>query len=100
MVYKSSFADEEQGGLYRHKKRCLCERQMKAPIMTIKIADRKIFCYLRAALLGNISLYLRSAIIDEIANFKTIDNGTSTCYMVGCLSVSIWAFGDNIHKSL
>ena len=59
MVCKSSFADEEQVGLYRHKKRCLCERQMKAPRMTIKIADIKIFRYLRAALLGKI-LIMRS----------------------------------------
>ena len=52
MVCKSSFADEEQVGLYRHKKRCLCGRQMKAPRMTIKIADRKIFRYICHAFRG------------------------------------------------
>ena len=38
--------------------------------MTIKIADRKIFCYLRAVLLGNISLYLRSAIYRRNRQFQ------------------------------
>ena len=63
-------------------------------IPRIIIARGKIFPYICRAFMGNDILKKEVPFIDEIANFKTIDNGTSTCYMVGCLSVSIWAFGD------